>query len=112
MRVWQPMAARPASFLQNTDGRSHRSRNPLNQIGQCPHVSDKKRLFHIYRTHLTLSIDPDCCITKFGCRYDVVFEAEARVPYLLNLQSQPLACQKKAFIAGLVGSCLLGGDDV
>ncbi|OLD84643.1 MAG: hypothetical protein AUF64_00855 [Chloroflexi bacterium 13_1_20CM_54_36] len=59
-----------------------------------------------------LAIDPDRGVPKLGGRHDVVVEAESGVPDLRDGQAQALARQEKALVGGLVGACLLGGDEV
>ena len=61
---------------------------------------------------LALAIDPDRGVTQLGGWNDVVFEAEAGVPDLRDGQAQAVARQEKTLVGGLVGACLLGGDDV
>jgi len=67
---------------------------------------------YIHWPCLALAIDPDRGVPKLGGRDDVVFEAEPGVPDLRDGQAQAVARQEKTLVGGLVGACLLGGDDV
>src|SRR5260370_13929819 len=90
----------------------HRSRNPFHKIRQRPHIPHQERLLHPSRSSLTLSIHPDRRISQLLGRHNIIFKAEARVPDLRHLQPQSLPCEEKPFVVRLVGTCLLGGDNV
>jgi hypothetical protein len=61
---------------------------------------------------LALAIDPHRCVTQLSGGDDVVLEAETGVPDVRDGQAQALASQEKALVGGLVGTRLLGRDDV
>ena len=92
--------------------RLHRSGDAFNEIGQGAHVADHEGLFDPGWAGLTLTVDPDCRVTQFVGRDDIVFEAETGVPDFAHGQAQTLAGKVKTLMAGLVGSGLLSSDDL